>query len=279
MHKLLCSTGTLLGRPNGRNFYLLPEFEKKLCCDGLELMFYDSWYDQADALLHVLQSVSLPIAAFHAEKNICKGLVSDCAEEKELAFSQFRFNCRFAKSIGAEKMVFHLWDGYMNDEKINTAVALLPRLKQCADEQNVLLTVENIVCAENDPFTYLQRIHELHPDIAFTYDTKMAAFHFQDDCLYSPEAAPLLPAIRHFHINDYQGGYKEWQRFKTLHPGDGQVDFIKLFSFIKQTDYKGDFTCEATSFDASGQVDFDKLNHTLHTIRKYIREENASYGP
>ena len=77
MHRVLCSTGTLLGRPNGRNYNLLLSLEKELQCDGLELMFYDTWYDQVDALSEVIGKLHLPIVAFHGEKNICASLVKE----------------------------------------------------------------------------------------------------------------------------------------------------------------------------------------------------------
>lgn len=268
MHRLLCSTGALLGRANGRDYRLLPGFAQRLHCDGLELMFYDSWYGQEAFILDVLNALALPIVTFHAEKNICQQLL--CPETARQGFDHFQSNCRLAHKAGAEKIVFHLWDGHMNDEQICSMFSHLPMLDRIAKESNLLFTAENIVCSANDPLFYLQKIHEAYPDIAFTYDTKMAAFHFRQDALYAPEAEKLLPAIRHFHINDYLGGYMEWAKFKTLHPGEGQVCFEKLFSFLRTIAYRDDFTTEATSFNQQGIVDIEKLNRTLETLRQYI---------
>ena len=38
MHQILCSTGALIGRPNGRDYRLLKQFCPQLECDGFEFM-------------------------------------------------------------------------------------------------------------------------------------------------------------------------------------------------------------------------------------------------
>ena len=54
MSKILCSTGCLIGRPNGRNYHLIREFVKELNYDGMEFMMYSDWYPEVDALLEEL---------------------------------------------------------------------------------------------------------------------------------------------------------------------------------------------------------------------------------
>ena len=46
MHRILCSTGALIGRPNGRDFRLLYGAADRLRCDGFEFMMYESWYEK-----------------------------------------------------------------------------------------------------------------------------------------------------------------------------------------------------------------------------------------
>lgn len=272
MSKILCSTGALLGRPNGRDFTLLPSLEEYLQCDGLELMFYDSWYDKQDALFSVLQTLQKPICVFHAEKGICSKLCSPDPNEVQAALHQFSINCAFAAALHINTLVFHLWDGWMNDAQIHAALLLYPKLKSIADLHHILLTVENIVTAQHDPLHYCRLLIQQEPDAVFTYDTKMAAFHQQEPDLYNRDNASLSAAIRHFHINDYAGGYKDWQQFKTRHIGDGCVDFSSLFPFAKSIRYQGDYTTEATSFDQTGAIDLAKLNHTLNLLKKYAQE-------
>ena len=59
MSKILCSTGCLIGRPNGRNYHLIREFVKELNYDGMEFMMYSDWYPEVDALLEEL--LALPV--------------------------------------------------------------------------------------------------------------------------------------------------------------------------------------------------------------------------
>ena len=146
MHRLLCSTGALLGRANGRDFRLLPGFSKQLRCDGLELMFYDSWYQQEEAIVSTLKTLALPILTFHAEKNICQGILNP--ETTALALEHFQDNCRLAHAAGAEKIVFHLWDGYMNHDQICSMFSFLPELNGMAKNEKLLFTVEIMVMAQ-----------------------------------------------------------------------------------------------------------------------------------
>ena len=63
---ILCSTGALLGRPNGRDFRLLETLTPKLRCDGYELMIYQDWYDQAEDLYAFLSKIQLTIPVVHS---------------------------------------------------------------------------------------------------------------------------------------------------------------------------------------------------------------------
>ena len=43
MNRILCSTGAVIGRPNGRDITLLNKFQEQLECDGYEFLMYDTW--------------------------------------------------------------------------------------------------------------------------------------------------------------------------------------------------------------------------------------------
>ena len=51
--KILCSTGALVGRPNGRDFRLFQRYVPMLDCDGIEFILYDSWYPETEAITEV----------------------------------------------------------------------------------------------------------------------------------------------------------------------------------------------------------------------------------
>ena len=65
----------------------------------------------------------------------------------------------------------------------------------------------------------------------------------------------------------------EWARLRTLHIGDGHIDFDRFFSFVNSWGYQGTFTIESTAFDQSGWVDFDRLNESIRKIRTYLSDK------
>ena len=50
MQQIICSTGALIGRPNGRDYRLLKQFCPQLECDGFEFIMYGTWYNEVDAI-------------------------------------------------------------------------------------------------------------------------------------------------------------------------------------------------------------------------------------
>ena len=271
MGKVLCSTGALIGRPNGRDFRLLSSCAEKLQCDGLEFMMYDTWYSQIDELAPFLRSLPMNIPVIHCEKRIGEAFSQEEGPEREEAFRKFEINCQLAVFLGAEKMVMHLWNGLTSDQHIENNLRAYPRLLAIAQKHGIDLLIENVVCTEKDPLTHWREILEIDPEAHFVFDTKMAAFHRQMDSHYAPENRSLWTEghIRHLHVNDYGGGYMDWKKLGTLHPGQGIIDFEQLFAFLAALPYAGDYTVEATSFLPDGVIHWDDLNRTFAFIRQF----------
>lgn len=145
-------------------------------------------------------------------------------------------------------------------------------LNEVAGKYGLDLLIENVVCNVENPMKHLYELKEKYPNIHFAFDTKMAAFHEQLDFLYEPEYEWLWKNghIRHYHVNDYDGGYMDWCNLRTLPIGKGKVDFKRFFDFIKRIQYKGDFTVEATAFDDEGVVDVEMLNEQFRRIKGRI---------
>ena len=144
-------------------------------------------------------------------------------------------------------------------------------IEESANRYGLLLTVENVVCSEKSPLTHLCSLVEKYPHISFTYDTKMADFHKEQDLIYTPNYRHLVGNFAHLHINDRLGEYKDWSNLRVLHLGEGDIDFRRFFDFIKSCGYNGDYTTEATSFDrTTGEIDIAKLNRSLIRIRDYL---------
>lgn len=270
--QILCSTGALIGRPNNRDYHLLEELSKQLQCDGFEFMMYGSWYEEVEELIAYLQKMNFNIPVVHCEKQIGRGISRNEPGDKEESIRLFTINCDLAQKIGAKKVVLHLWDGVPSDSQFENNLTAYEELYAIAQSYDLELLVENVVCNHLDPMTRWVELAQKYPYISFVYDTKMAAFHEQIDLIYEEEYQWLWNNghIRHLHVNDYAGGYMEWSKLKTEPIGKGHVDFEKLFHFIAEKQYTGDFTVEATAFDETGSVDTQMLNENFAYIREHI---------
>ena len=272
MHQILCSTGALIGRPNGRDYRLLKQFCPQLECDGFEFMLYSTWYDQIDALTTFLRSIHLNIPVMHCEKSLSEHISNGGDEELNEAFRQFEINCGVAETLGADKMVFHLWNGLISDSHFENNLRAYPELRERAEKHGLTLLIENVICNGTNPMTHWEELYQHYPEIRFVFDTKMADFHRQLELLYKTEYAWLWKEnhILHYHVNDYDGGYKDWSNLKVLPLGKGHIDFERFFRFIGQTAYTGDFTFEATGFDRTGTVNIQNLNEQFALARKHL---------
>ncbi len=264
MHRILCSTGALITRRNGRNHHLLKELSEKLDCGGFEFMIYDSWYDEIDRITEDIRAMELNIPVVHCEKSIGEHIVS----EDNTAADLFEKNCRCAEKIGAKMLVLHLWNGMVSDRNFKANLSAYSKLAEISESFGLMLTVENVVCNTGSPMAHLYELAERYPGISFTFDTKMAEFHGELDRVYNEEL--WRNNIRHLHINDYGGGLKDWSDLRSLHLGEGHVDFDGFFGFVRRVGYSGDFTVEATAVRPDGSVDIDKLNGDFLKIKGYI---------
>lgn len=272
MAKILCSTGTMIGRPNGRDYRLLGKYANQLHCDGFEFMMYSTWYEEIDELTEYIKGFELYIPVVHVQKSIGEKISIGGQENFEEAYRLFELNCNLAKEIGAGKLVMHLWDGKPSDKLFDNNVQAYPVLQGMAEKYSLDLLVENVVCNTKDPLNRMCELVKVYPDVHFVFDTKMAAFHSQLDKLYEPEYVWLWKDghIRHYHVNDYGGGHMDWANLRTLPMGKGHIDFSRFFEYIHEIGYDDTFTVESTAFNETGVVDVDMLNDQFDQIKKYL---------
>ena len=275
MNRILCSTGAIIGRPSAGNFELLRKLSKELFCDGFEFIIefhmYEAGYEDTEEQKRLLKELNLCIPVVHCDKMVGEYISIGGEENTAEAYRLFEINCDFAKNIGAEKLVLHLWGGRASDGQIRNNIAAYPRLKEIAETYGLDLLVENVVCNTENPMKHLSELREQYPNARFLFDTKMAAFHEELELLYETEYDWLWKEghIRHYHVNDYAGGYMDWANLSALPVGTGILDFERFFAFLKGTGYEGDLTTEGVAFDEEGNVDVELLNRQF----KYIREK------
>ena len=261
MYEVFASTGAFVGRANGRDHRLIKTLAPKIFCDGFELMFYEGWRGKE----REIADFGLRFPTFHCEKQI-GGLLAE--ERFSEAFEKFEQNCSAAKAAGAGLLVMHLWNGPTSDRNISANFSAYPELEKIAKKYGVTPTVENVIANGGSALGLWHRLLKTSPEVYFTYDTKMAQFDFDNEKAFLPENIGLWQRVRHMHINDRIGGYRDWSSYRALNIGAGDVDFDAVFEGLKKVGYSGDFTVEASAFLADGSLDLDGLNKSLERVRE-----------
>jgi sugar phosphate isomerase/epimerase len=139
-----------------------------------------------------------------------------------------------------------------------------------AEKRGLCLTVESVTCRENLSLDHLAALAKKYPFARFTYDTKMAHLHGENELLARKKYAPLLDGGRicHLHVNDSVFPTPGMDRLPIMHIGEGSVDFGAFFALLKKRGYLGTATVESTSVRPDGSVDLDRLNHSLEEVRR-----------
>lgn len=271
MSKLLCSTGAIISLKNNRNYKLIGEVAPYIKCDGFEFLMYDSWYEEWEDISEYLTKIDVSFPIFHVEKRVGELISRNENDDIEQSHKLFEVNCKMAKAIGANRLVLHLWGGLPSDKMIAVNIEQFAALREIATRYGLLLMVENVPCNYENPFTHLAELKKVYSDITFTFDTKFAQFHSELDSAFEDEYSWLWNrAVQHVHINDYAGAHKEWKRLRSLHPGEGKIDFEKLFENLKRLNYSNTITIESSSVLEDGTIDIYKLNRGLEYLRKLM---------
>lgn len=288
MNRVLCSTGAFIGKANGNDYTLIKEYSSKLNCDGFELMMSSSWYPILDEVISAVNSYKLCIPVVHANKSLGETLTGmrvtftdgkfdeyvmtpeEDKEEFKRGTEDFAQNLKLAEEIGADKMVLHLWNGLVSDKAIEKNLERFAVWKDMAKKAGICILVENVICNMRDPLYNVALTAAKYDDTCFVYDTKMAEFHAQTMDLFNNEYEWLIKTgkIKHLHINDYSGGYMDWNNMRVLPIGAGHVDFDAFFGKLAAYGYTGDYTVEATALNRNKDVDLDMLNNCFEKLRK-----------
>lgn len=264
MKRVITSTGGLIGRVNGRDYTLLRDALPRIEADGVEFMLYESWYGEIGRLTDCLTSIPVKYTGLHAEKSLGVRLTEGNFDEAERIFD---INCQLAKNIGAEHIVIHLWDGVSSDSHMENNISGFASLQRMADSYGIPLSVENVVCNRQDPFTHLKELLRVYPDIQFTYDTKMTHFHRLEEKFYGKEGQDVWNHVTHLHVNDHRGAKGDFSSLRTLQLGDGEVDLERFFDHLRSVRFDGDLVCEAVAWDEQGGIHPEIMNRSMRFIR------------
>ena len=277
--RILCSTGTMVGRENGFNYKRAVEVIGSLKERGLvyggELMMLKHYYDKQDEVTSCIKDSGVPFPVIHCEKGVGTDLshagylasVKDYMGEERLLDSvmdTFRLNCSFGESIGAQMMVLHLWGGEDSDSNISYNCSVLPELFSIAYSHGIRLLIENVPSTTNDPLSNWHRSVDSHPGIGLIFDSRFATLH---DQVSETLSDPLVRYnLCHVHISDFVGGYRNFSALRPiLHPGDGVVDFDLISKLLSDAKYRGTVTLESPVMTGN-ELDVELLEKSLRII-------------
>lgn len=257
--KILVSTGTFIGRANGRNERLIPIIAEKTICDGFELMLLEDWHERLPAVCDFLLTSGFRPETVHLEKNIGV-LLSDGSEKRaQEAVEIFRKDIEVSAKLGAHLAVLHFWGGRRSDYHLDKNLPFIPIFYEIAKKSGILLTIENIPCVYGASLFAWNRIAAYYPEARFIFDSRLDAFHHDYKKIF---ASPHWKNVCHMHISD---SGKEMIH-PILHPGEGAIDFDSLFA--EMPSYPPAITIESPVLNPDGTADTEKLNRTVAYIRE-----------
>jgi len=267
-NKILCSTGTSIGRYNNCDYRIMADIAPQLDCDGFELMMLRAYYDHLDDIPAFFKHTPLVFPVIHADKEIGDFISRNGEGEADEAVRRFELNLRLGEALGCERIVLHLWGGIASDRTIERNIAFCERLLEMSRCHGIRLTVENIPCVVSDPLTHWTVLAEKYPELDFIFDTRFGCFHSQLD--KAVDDGWLSGRVKHMHISSFTGPAMDFKTLRPiLHPGEGIVDLDGFFKRAAPL-YTGTITLESPVLNEDGTLDIEKLNNSLKYIRKQV---------
>ncbi len=272
MNEILCSIGAFIGRVNDRDHRAFLRIADRLTPDAYEFLMYEAWYERENAVFSDFLASGLSFPVFHMEKRIGELIGLGGEENVREAECRFLKNCEYACRLGAKKTVLHLWNGLPSDRHFQRHVEAYGRFAELSSSYGLALTVENVICAVSSPLARFRELLANYPDISFTYDTKMAEFHGETLDLFEDINVSILSNVRHIHLNDYGGGYRDYANLRVLHLGEGHVDLLGFVARLRAAGYIGTVTLECSSMNSDGTLSPEKTEASLRKARDLFQE-------
>jgi sugar phosphate isomerase/epimerase len=245
-NQIMFSTGVFINSSNDHDHTLIENIIPNLITPCFEVLVSDyfaerqSEYEEVAKIVLRAKQKGVTFPVLHMNQRI--GTLISRNEDGDIneALQIFEFNCIYAAKFGVQLLVLHLWGGIPSDGNIEVNISLFPKLKEISDKYGLTLTIENVVCNYFKPLDHLKRLWALYGnDVKYTIDVRHAEFH---KTLAETCASTFLwdnNLVRHLHISDYRGEYKNWTSFRPNNTPItyGDVDFGYFFSFLKSVGY------------------------------------------
>lgn len=269
--QLLCSTGAISRNPDYTDYHQVLRHANQLHVDGFELLFYASWYSLLEQIADDLRSSGLSFPAMHTEKNIGVALGSANAEEREQGIRWLTENCRLANLLGTQVLILHLWGWPQLDDHLEYNLKSLHQCLDAAAHYDLKLAIETIPCRHYDPLSNVRKAITQDIRSFIALDTEFLAQYQQQDVVFDTGWLWEHDRVQHVHIKDFDGHpFSAEGKRRYLHPGEGDIDFTRFFTLLKQSNFSGYVSLESPAIDQDGQVNYEKLNASLDFVRQLL---------
>lgn len=266
--KLLCSTGAFSRFPDITDYQSILRYGPELPVDGLEVMFFPAWTREIEQIAEVLRQSGLDVPAIHAEKGSGPALISPHEEEREQGWRWLEASCYLGQVLQARIVVFHLWGLPTSDDDMARNLAVLGGCIDIAERYGLRLAVETIPCRKHDPLRNVYMAGEHDARCAVALDTEFLALYGQLEKALQADWLWESGRVQHIHVKDYDGQMYSADNYRRyLHPGEGNIDFPRFFSGLKEWRYDGYISLEASIVRPDGSRDFAKLKRSLELLR------------
>lgn len=271
-NRIFCSTGTYIGPENNFDYRLIPKLSEKINVTEFELMIVNLWDGMLDEISRYLKDSMMIFRVVHSDKDIGTFIGEGRSEE---AIKRYSASIKAAYTVGAEKMVLHLWGGKGSDYHFEENLKVCKQFVEQAEYYGITLCVENVPCRVSDPLTHFADLMKLYPSLSFILDTRFTAFAAQYDDVESDTFNCMWnKKIVHMHISDFIGPPHDFTKLRPIpHPGKGIIDFDRFFKSVLPK-YHGTITLESPSIRRDGSIDVTELNKSLDFIKEYVDNVN-----
>lgn len=269
--QLLCSTGAFGRYPTLIDHLDIAKYAPELPVDGLEIMYYPDWTPQIEQIAADLRATGLRFPALHVEKDAGPALISEDATKRAQGLVGLSASCQLGQLMGARVAVFHLWGMPGSDEQIERNLAALSKCIDIAEAHEMELAVETIPCLKSTPLEVVRRVVEHDSRCRVALDTEFLAIHGQMEEALEADWLWERDLVRHIHLKDYDGQqYTSGNYRRYLHPGEGKLDFPRFFTRLKERNFTGNLSLEASVVSPDGTRDIAKLQKSLEQLKMAV---------
>jgi sugar phosphate isomerase/epimerase len=273
---VICSSGAFSRYPDFTDHRLILQYGPQLGVDGLEILFYPSWYTLLDQIAADLRASGLHFPVLHTEKNIGVALGSEKRTQREQAVRWLEKNCRLGHLIGSRTVVLHLWGWPELDDNLANNLELLSDCLDKAEDYDLQIAIETIPARVRDPLSNIQLAIADDQRSQVALDTEFLARHRQIEEVFEAGWLWQEQRVRHVHIKDFNGHSLSSPDGKRqyLHPGEGIIDFTSFFARLQQHGFTGTISLEAPAINGEGQVDIARLQASLNFIKQGLAQHH-----